>query len=81
VSEIKLVHPLAAMDKSDPEGRYWESDIVAVPVHILSAWIAEFSRQSGTAWSPFLMDKLANELSIEVEEQLTVTVSNLRRVV
>lgn len=72
---IKLVHPLATMDKSDPEGRYWESEIVDVHVAVLFAWIGEFMRQNKAAWHPFLLEKLTHEMGIEVEEQLTVTVS------
>lgn len=58
--EVKLVHPGADMDQSDPEGRYWESDIVSVPIEVLSAWVEDFTRLQSifTTWNHFLSEKL-----------------------
>ena len=66
--EIKLVHPLATADTSDPESRYWESDVIRVHITRLHSWICDFSRlcESSPAaadWDTFLLDKLANELA------------------
>ena len=66
--EIKLVHPLAMADTSDPESRYWESDVIRVHITRLYGWICDFSRlcESSPAavnWDTFLLDKLANELA------------------
>jgi len=60
VVEVKLVHPCADMDQSDPEGRYWESDIVMVPLEVLSAWLEDFTGLQSifTTWNHFLSDKL-----------------------
>jgi len=60
VVEVKLVHPCADMDQSDAEGRYWESDIVMVPLEVLSAWLEDFTGLQSifTTWNHFLSDKL-----------------------
>ncbi len=58
--KVKLVHPCADMDNSDPEGRYWESDIVMVPIEVLSAWMEDFAALKSlfTTWDHYLSDKL-----------------------
>ena len=66
--EIKLVHPLAMADTSDPDSRYCESDVIRVHITRLYGWICDFSRLCESSpvavnWDTFLLDKLASELA------------------
>ena len=66
--EIKLVHPLAMADTSDPESRYWESDVIRVHITRLHRWICDFSSLCESSpcavnWDAFHLDTLVSELA------------------
>ncbi|MFA5401127.1 MAG: hypothetical protein WC169_05520 [Dehalococcoidia bacterium] len=56
---IKVVRPGAAFDRSDAEGRYWESDIVDVPLYLLYGWLGDYSAvERDIAWDEFFSRRL-----------------------
>ena len=65
MSAIMVITPGTIMDQSDPEGRYWESDVESVPIHTLYDWIGDYIKLDSifTTWDHFLSEKL-KELSL-----------------